>query len=430
MKAIPKIVSGFLRLAALLILAIVPFLSEVMDRVIAQLIWYPSLLVIIIFEIIYTINTKKTIFKNPTQEWTCNVIVYWSIFLYCFLFVTNFYTINSIWLWVAFVIFAVLSIITWISLLKIKLKYIVNTEEQKKKETVDIIYNLLLFLMVDCFLMSVFADLLVQKFIFGIAIVIIVLLNVINAFLSGFKNIQLFMAIKLINALVLSCYLIYSITDEVMRNIVLTVTASVYGGVFTLVGVAWTIRKGDNDRSEEMKRTEFERREAERKKHIPYLKIVNDNSYTTIANACVYLGLDFDKEEDLAKLNGNVFHFITIDDFEIKNISNSIVIINGIYIGKKYYELDDVIIEKNHSCCIKTTENCIISMPSKIEFIRLKCSDIFGNGYEMECKFTCSIDSACPYIFVQPKSEMELQGISETYVINNISLPKLIQEDK
>ena len=91
MKAIPKIVSGFLRLAALLILAIVPFLSEVMDRVIAQLIWYPSLLVIIIFEIIYTINTKKTIFKNPTQEWTCNVIVYWSIFLYCFLFVTNFY---------------------------------------------------------------------------------------------------------------------------------------------------------------------------------------------------------------------------------------------------------------------------------------------------------------------------------------------------
>ena len=60
----------------------------------------------------------------------------------------------------------------------------------------------------------------------------------------------------------ITVYLIFLIPDASLQNIVLSITAAVYGGLLTLVGVAWTIK----DNSEKIKQ--------ERKLSIkPYLDI-------------------------------------------------------------------------------------------------------------------------------------------------------------
>ena len=52
--------------------------------------------------------------------------------------------------------------------------------------------------------------------------------------------------------------------DNSLREIITTIVSAVYGGLLTLVGVAWTIRKGDDDRRRDITRIEEEKREDER----------------------------------------------------------------------------------------------------------------------------------------------------------------------
>ena len=49
----------------------------------------------------------------------------------------------------------------------------------------------------------------------------------------------------------LSIYLIYIIPNEGLQNIIIPIVSAVYGGLLTLVGVAWTIKKSDSDRKQE-----------------------------------------------------------------------------------------------------------------------------------------------------------------------------------
>ena len=53
------------------------------------------------------------------------------------------------------------------------------------------------------------------------------------------------------------------------------VYSAVIGGGLTLVGVAWTIRNGDEDRKADRMQVEADRKEEERKKLTPYVKIVD-----------------------------------------------------------------------------------------------------------------------------------------------------------
>ena len=46
----------------------------------------------------------------------------------------------------------------------------------------------------------------------------------------------------------MTVYLIYLIPEKELQAIILTIVAALYGGLITLVGVAWTIKKSDKDR--------------------------------------------------------------------------------------------------------------------------------------------------------------------------------------
>ena len=85
----------------------------------------------------------------------------------------------------------------------------------------------------------------------------------------------------------LTVYLIYLIPDEFnnLQTIVTAIIAAVYGGLLTLVGVAWTIKKGDKDRKEDLERHDREKMEEERKRLVPYIKISIGDNITSFVNA-------------------------------------------------------------------------------------------------------------------------------------------------
>ena len=72
----------------------------------------------------------------------------------------------------------------------------------------------------------------------------------------------------------ITIYLIYLIPSEnELQNIVSTIIAAVYGGLLTLVGVAWTIKDGNDKRKEDLRRIENEKAEEERLKYRPIVHV-------------------------------------------------------------------------------------------------------------------------------------------------------------
>ena len=71
-------------------------------------------------------------------------------------------------------------------------------------------------------------------------------------------------AVAVIIGVGLSVYLIYIIPNKDLQAIVIPIVSAVYGGLITLVGVAWTIKDTNDKRKEDLIRIESERKEEER----------------------------------------------------------------------------------------------------------------------------------------------------------------------
>lgn len=106
----------------------------------------------------------------------------------------------------------------------------------------------------NLFYMSCFINNLICKYIFGGFIMLDIFMNLARAF-SYPKDKTSFMRWGLLQdfivGVVLSIYLIYIIPNTEVKEIVIPIIAAIYGGLITLVGVAWTIRKSDIDKNDE-----------------------------------------------------------------------------------------------------------------------------------------------------------------------------------
>lgn len=91
-------------------------------------------------------------------------------------------------------------------------------------------------------------------YIFGLLSIVIIFTNVICVFLSENKLLNKMISFDLLVGVGLSVYLIYILPDEQLKTIVTAVVAALYGGILTLVGVAWTIRHSDKEGREEEKK--------------------------------------------------------------------------------------------------------------------------------------------------------------------------------
>lgn len=123
-------------------------------------------------------------------------------------------------------------------------------EQQKKSMNVTLGKTTLLFWLYDLLFMAIFNQWCVMIYIFGLLSIVIIFTNVIGVFLSENKLLNKMISFDLLIGIGLSVYMIYILPDEQLKTIVTAVVAALYGGILTLVGVAWTIRHSDKDRKE------------------------------------------------------------------------------------------------------------------------------------------------------------------------------------
>ena len=153
--------------------------------------------------------------------------------------------------WISFTLIAILIPIGLASFKVWGEKHFKFTEEQKKNASINLFKYWIFSWLLDLFYMALFLDNLICKFVFGCLIMVIILFSVCSSFVSSNRKtvFQKFcLLLDFIVGIGMTVYLIYLIPEKELQTIILTIVAALYGGLITLVGVAWTIKKSEKDR--------------------------------------------------------------------------------------------------------------------------------------------------------------------------------------
>lgn len=258
------------------------------------------------------------------------------------------------------------------------------TEKQKKILAANAIKYTLFYWFCDLFFMSFIIDNLVCKFIFGGLVVLIVLYNLSMAFLkqtvkNGNKLLKLGLLQDFVVGIGMSIWLIYLIPDSDLQTIAMTMVAAVYGGLFTLVGVAWTIRKGDKDRKEDLQRLENERKEEERRKYSPVFSVVNKN---IDMEKCVFIALDDVENIDKIVIQSDNTDNIRLQPIRIENSSKVEFYVYGFLFDDEFYAAPEKFL-------IKKDYYFAVHLPKALRFARnyeisLCIEDLIENKYSVK----------------------------------------------
>lgn len=247
------------------------------------------------------------------------------------------------------------------------------TPEMNKTANKKVIKIILFCWLCNLFYMSCFIDNLVCQYIFGSLILFVIFMNLAGAFTypkerTGLEKWGLLQDFLL--GIGLSIYLIYIIPNYNLRVIVIPVVAAVYGGLITLVGVGWTIRKSDHDRKEE-----------QIQKNRPFVFIVNPAGGQAKNSIAVQL--------DYICLNDEVFsgsEKYSLDYFMIKNADYSFSSLKGICINNDLIFMSIAQVfdkEKTYRCIC----NLQFKYREKIKKVYLLLEDLFEHYYALEVCF-------------------------------------------
>ena len=165
------------------------------------------------------------------------------------------------------------------------------------------------------------------------------------------------------------------VDSKTIQNIIVPIYAAAIGGIMTLGGVAWTIKKSDKDRKED-----------DKKKYRPIVNLYKMKDNETINgkfwNGSVFVGIPdnpFEKSED-KKMAYKLHNFICINtDFSQFYLSG--VIINNIIVHsniKLYVDRSDYF-----GFDLKT----MVYSKNEIKYFSLIIQDLLGNEYKLPTKF-------------------------------------------
>ena len=436
LKISVKVLIAIIGIAATVAFIAVPFLHNKIDTIVAKIIWYPSCALFVASVIATIFKKPKKLSKYPIFDFLGNLGIVPIVVIFGSAFLINYYDTAYTWWWAIFIlVFLYIPVFTFgmRNFLKKGKEY---TEEQLKTSLKICWKYVGFYWLIDLFYMAIFnywmanersqMVWLTLQFIFGGLAMVYIFYNLTRAFLSNTKHwwglLQDFLW-----GVAITVYLIFLIPNDALQTIVLSITAAVYGGLLTLVGVAWTIKDTNEKHQEDLMRVETERKEEERKKNIPYIRLAFDKDLPPlVANATMGNVLNFDNPEELARLERKVFYQISIKDFIIKNLSNTNIILNGVIAYGKYFEFSRMeIVEPDACCLIKTTKNTMISVAYPEQTIFLVMSDILGHQYKTECRL--KLESGTDrWRMVTTIDGEEYTGIDLPYKVDSIELPTLI----
>ena len=129
-------------------------------------------------------------------------------------------------------------------------------EKQRRISYINSFKYIVFYYMVDFFYMVSFIDNIVWQFILGILLLVTIFYNLSNSFIiqkerTNFTKIGLLQDFLI--GIALTIYLIYTIPNKEIQEIIIPIISAIYGGLLTLVGVAWTIKHGNYQQLEQVK---------------------------------------------------------------------------------------------------------------------------------------------------------------------------------
>lgn len=179
------------------------------------------------------------------------------LFIISGIFVINYYDTGYNWYWFVFALIA-LSIPIGCVTVKVwaESKNTYSTE-QVKAANVRLGKYIMFYWLLDLFYMACFNQWLVLQFVFGGLAMLIVFYSLTVAFLSEIKTNKWLLLTDFLLGIGLTVYLIYIIPNSSLQEILIPIISAVYGGLLTLVGVAWTIKytKNSSEKRENAKET-------------------------------------------------------------------------------------------------------------------------------------------------------------------------------
>lgn len=354
-KEIIKVVKWIINTSMVLTFIIVPFLHNVIDNKIAHLVWYPSC-VFHVISFIYDYYKTKNSEENLVLIFVKNLGAVWMVPIFTFAFLINYYNIDNLILWIIFLfLLGFLPISLW-RIFLFDCKQNNRTEHEIKDATVNFIKHTIQLWLYDLLYLSIFNEWSIATYIFGIIAMVIIFYNLTKAFIQGVQSLQLLLVFDFIFGVGLSIYLMYSIQNEILQSIVVNIVAAVYGGILTLVGVAWTIKKSEDDKKENL-----------RLNSKPWL--------------FVHRSVPWEKRRDYTK-----YYFACLDDVGkearhfcvLKNTDNGIAILKRIISEQyDYYPLNDSIIDKKGVVDIMVQ----FKADDNKQDIRIVVEDVLGYEY-------------------------------------------------
>ncbi len=295
-----------------------------------------------------------------------------------------------------------------------------QTTEQQKRFNQALGIGMFKLWMADFVYMTAFNHWLIPTYILGIIFIITVFNALVKAFL-GKRNINSFLnfclAADLIIGIALTIYLIYIIPENTgnLQNIITTIIAAIYGGLLTLVGVAWTIKKTDNDR-----------RDEERKKYRPYVTLSLFTEKDMVA--CETFDSSRFIENDSVKfipIAGVENYEYFIPDFIIHNTNYAPFIVKGLLLNEILFEFNiHAYIEKMRYVHF-TFDKKIIYTNQDISRLSLLIEDILGNEYLINLKQNLSKTQQLSRSFL-PKDALPDKPIQLDHTINQIKVIDII----
>lgn len=304
---------------------VLPFLHNTIDKTLGQWLWYPSIAIFLVYSFI---PNKKM--KEHSKFFQISSLggIFQLLFIISGIFVINYYDTGYNWYWFAFALLAVSIPIGCVMVKAWSESKNTYSAEQIKVANVLLGKYIIFYWLLDLFYMACFNQWLVLQFVFGGIAMLIVFYNLTVAFLSENKTNKWLLLTDFLLGIGLTVYLIYIVPNGNLQEILIPVISAVYGGLLTLVGVAWTIKSNNKDRKADLERIENERKEDERKKAKPLFSF---NMFDHIPNT-----------KDGRKI------CVTVDDLnkdcsvhaEIENSDKCSFSIKRLYHDKKWHELN------------------------------------------------------------------------------------------
>lgn len=244
-------------------------------------------------------------------------------------------------------------------LLKVKL-----TAEQERAANLKLGLLMFFYWLCDLFYMSFIIDSLVWRFIFGVIIMLVIFFNLSKAFINAsIPQPKWGLVHDFIVGVGMSIYLIYSIPNPDLQNVVIPVVSAVYGGLITLVGVAWTIRHGQDER----KRDEFQKAKPLFSFNMMYAPLA------TVEGKRVC----FDEDDNNKQRNNQVV-------FEIENSDRSAFVIERLFHDGQWWSLD-----ANKVVLPGKTIYVEFHFTEDVNNLFVEAKDALGNCYYYEIKVLC-----------------------------------------